>query len=265
MSDYDFLASKVSALEKRIDALSAYLQSALEYLETDPASSLTKSRIVLERILTTLFEHEMHRLPSRPMIGDMLADKEFSAKIPRRILARITSIKEMANLGPHGGDVESQDAVRVMRDLIDVLEWFVINYDFLFSHGSTKTEEARVETLEILPQLREKYSEYLRPNIKSVKLGQVDGRCFLEVTTAEIVAGYLHNEVTKREDLGFVSDDAPTKLYFNPSNTVIENAHRFVTDFDEISIINCTELFTDAAAGYIYDYWYQHGKTPRSI
>jgi hypothetical protein len=63
------------------------------------------------------------------MIGEMLSDKTFTASILRRIVARMSAIRDMSNLGPHGGEVDATDALRVMRDLIDVLEWYVVNYD----------------------------------------------------------------------------------------------------------------------------------------
>jgi len=63
------------------------------------------------------------------MIGDMLVDKAFMATIPRRITARMNAIREMSNLGPHGEKVDTTDAIRVMRDLIDVLEWYVAHHD----------------------------------------------------------------------------------------------------------------------------------------
>jgi Domain of unknown function (DUF4145) len=261
INDYDFLREKIETLEKRVDDLSDYLKSALAYMSSDPQSSLTKCRIVLEEVLKSLYVYEMQREPSRPMIGPMLSDKEFSAKIPRRIFALMNSIRDMANLGAHGEEVESRDAIRAMRDLVDVLEWYVINYDFLGSHSQRVADKA--QALEILPQLKAQYPDYLRPDITSVKLGHIGGRCYLEITTADTIAGYLHNETIRREDLGFIAGgDDPEDLYFNPARSVIENANKFVSNFDEISIINCTNLFTKEAAESIYDHWGKHGKTP---
>ncbi|MGL4422159.1 MAG: DUF4145 domain-containing protein, partial [Gemmataceae bacterium] len=120
------LANRIAALEARVLELGSFLQSAHGYLSSDPASSLTKSRVVLEKVLLTLYRQAMMKEPSRPMIGDMLADKAFIATIPRRITARMNAVRDMSNLGPHGEHVEAADAIRVMRDLIDVLEWYVV-------------------------------------------------------------------------------------------------------------------------------------------
>lgn len=218
-TDYAFLCEKISALEKRIDDLVDYLKSALDYMTTDPQSSLTKCRVVLEKVLKNLFIHEMRKEPNRPMI-------------------------------------ESQDVIRVMRDLIDVLEWYVSSYDLL---GSTD-KVPKAQALEILPELKAQYPDFLCPDIKSVKLGHIGGRCYLEITTEHVVAGYLHDETIRRQDLGFITDgDDPEDRYFNPDRSIIENAKKFVSEFDEYSIINCTNLFTKEAAEMIF---HKHGKTP---
>lgn len=115
-------------LGSRLPELSTYLNSALEYLSSDPQSSLTKMRIVLEKMLLAHYRSKMEKEPPRPMIGDMLSEKIFIASIPRRVFYRMQSIKDMSNLGPHGEEVECADAIRVMRDLLDVLEWYVDAY-----------------------------------------------------------------------------------------------------------------------------------------
>ena len=42
---------------------------------------------------------------------------------------RMNAVRDMSNLGPHGEEVDAADAIRVMRDLIDVLEWYVVHHD----------------------------------------------------------------------------------------------------------------------------------------
>jgi hypothetical protein len=191
------------------------------------------------------------------MIGDMLADKAFIATIPRRIATRMNAIRDMSNLGPHGEQVDASDAIRVMRDLIDVLEWYVVHYD-----PSCQVAGGPVarQSLEILPQLLLKYSRYLRPEITAVRFVQSQDRCYLEITTADRVNDYLVDETSKRADLAFISggsgDDDP---FFSPGRSITENAHRFVSDFDVVSIINCTDLFTHEAATRIDAHWQQYG------
>jgi hypothetical protein len=47
--------------------------------------------------------------------------------------------------------------------------------------------------------------------------------------------------------------------FFSPARPITENAHRFVLDFDVVSIINCTDLFTQEAATRIDAHWQQYG------
>lgn len=126
--DIKLIVDRITALEAKVEELTAYLKRAVDYASSDAQSSLTKSRIVLEQLLCSVYRREMRVDPPQPMIGPMLSDKAFAARIPRRMLSRMNAIRDMCNLGPHGGEVETSDAVRVMRDLIDVLEWYVKKY-----------------------------------------------------------------------------------------------------------------------------------------
>jgi hypothetical protein len=261
MDEIKPLSNRISRVEIYLAELSGYLHASLDYVSSDPQSSLTKCRIVLEKVLRFIYAQEMLRQPTGGMVGNILSDKDFIGRLPRRMLARMNAIRDIANLGPHGGEVEGGDAIRAIRDLVDVLEWFVSAYDVsALQPIQPPAVYARAQTLEILPQLRSRYSAYLRPNITSVKLGQLPDRCFLETTTMQS-QGDLYNETSRREDLGFIANE-PDDLFFDPARPIYENAERFVSEFDEISIINCTDLFTEAAATMIYDYWAEYGVTP---
>jgi hypothetical protein len=122
------LPMKVETLVTAIVSFSGDLRLALGYIPTDPASSLTKSRMVMEKLLRSVFQIEMGCEPRKPLLGDMLADNQFTRKIERRVLARINSIRDMGNLGPHGEPVEPSDAARVLDDLCAVLDWYLTRY-----------------------------------------------------------------------------------------------------------------------------------------
>lgn len=62
------------------------------------------------------------------MLGAMLKDLEKAGKIERRILSRMHAIRDMANLGPHGDDVQPNDAARVLDDLCEILNWYLEHY-----------------------------------------------------------------------------------------------------------------------------------------
>ncbi|MCA6218818.1 HNH endonuclease [Ideonella sp. B7] len=120
------------------------------------------------------------------------------------------------------------------------------------------------QSLEILPQLRAKYPRSLRPEMTSVQFVQSQERCYLEITTANRVNDYLVDETSKRTDLAFISGH-PERLLFDPGRSITENVHCFISDFDEVSIINCTDLFTHTAAKRIDDHWRQHGCGPGNL
>jgi hypothetical protein len=122
------LETRVSNLEKAFSVYSQELTLALRYIQADAASSLTKSRIVLEKLLLQVYAAEMKREPRKPLLGDMLLDNQFTKKIERRILSRMNAIRDMANLGPHGEAVESTDAATVLDALCEVLDWYLLRY-----------------------------------------------------------------------------------------------------------------------------------------
>jgi serine/threonine protein kinase len=122
------LELRITDLEKKIDPVSGHLRFAFNYINTDPHSSLTKSRMVLERLLVCLYHKEMSKEPRRPLLGEILADNQFTRRIERRIVARMNNIREMGNLGPHGEEVNASDANRVLADLCDIVEWYTEKY-----------------------------------------------------------------------------------------------------------------------------------------
>ena len=95
----------------------------VHYIQPDAASSLTKSRIVLEKLLFMVYTVEMGQEPRKPLLGEMLADNQFTRRIERRILSRMNSVRDMGNLGPHGEPVQPNDGSRVLDDLCEILNW----------------------------------------------------------------------------------------------------------------------------------------------
>ena len=177
-SEYKQLPEQIAILEKKIESLAVYLKSALTYLYSDPQSSLTKCRIVLEKMLNSVYFREMAKEPHKGMIGNILFDKEFSDKIPSRIRARMNFVREITNIGTHGGEITGEDASRVLQDIVLITEWYVANYN-LYSKSNFEMSQSA----EILPELQEIFPNYLRPDITSVKLGQTKDRCYLEIAS----------------------------------------------------------------------------------
>lgn len=122
------LEIRIKQLEQRIDILSDQLNKALNYIEDDPHSSLTKSRTILEQILLNIYKLEMTQEPKRIELGAILTDNQFTRKIDKRIISRMNAIRDMSNLGVHGEKVVSKDAKIVLDNLCEVLEWYFENY-----------------------------------------------------------------------------------------------------------------------------------------
>jgi hypothetical protein len=119
------LEARIGRLGEVLPAYSDDLRFAVRYIHDDPASSVTKSRLVLERLLLRVYVGETGREPRKAQLGDMLADNQFTRKIERRIVCRMHAIRDLGNLGPHGGTVQPCDAMRVLEDLCEVIDWYV--------------------------------------------------------------------------------------------------------------------------------------------
>jgi hypothetical protein len=118
----------VVRLTQALPAYAEELRLAYRYIGSDPGSSLTKARIVLERLAIRVYTAEMRGEPKKPLLGDILSDNQFTRKLERRIVSRMNSIRDMGNLGPHGERVDPKDAARVLDDLCDVLDWHLQRY-----------------------------------------------------------------------------------------------------------------------------------------
>ena len=124
----DELEPRIRKLERDLAKFAESLQLAFRYIRSDAGSSLTKSRLVLEKLLIEVYVTEMEKEPRKPLLAEMLAENQFTRKIERRILSRMESIRNMGNLGPHGEPVEPCDAERVLDDLCAVLDWYLQRY-----------------------------------------------------------------------------------------------------------------------------------------
>jgi hypothetical protein len=111
--------------------------------------------------------------------------------------------------------------------------------------------------VEILPELKSKYNQYLKPEIVSIRLIQSTDRVWLEHTVEKEMAGYLKDQDISRTDLAFICDGGPDVKMFRPEDDVEYNAKKFIDNFDPYSIINCTDIFTDTAVNRIQKEYFQ--------
>jgi hypothetical protein len=122
------LETRVGRLEKALALFAGEIRLAYRYIQADAGSSLTKSRLILEKLVVQVYTWEMGKEPRKPLLGDMMADNQFTRKIERRIVSRMNGIRDFGNLGPHGERVEPSDAARVLDDLCEVLDWYLQRY-----------------------------------------------------------------------------------------------------------------------------------------
>jgi hypothetical protein len=86
---------------------------------------------------------------------------------------------------------------------------------------------------DVLDRLKEKHVSEIDPSIVGVRIVQTQDRVWLEVTRETEVAGYLKDQAITRTDLAFIAEPARDEydLLFPPSNSVSENARRFVKEY----------------------------------
>ena len=128
MEKIDFLEDRINILESKLDRLSGEFSKALDYSKSDPQASLTKVRSLLEKLILEIYSKEMKVEPQNKSLGSILMEENFKKKISPNILSRIHSIRHMANLGVHGGDVSIADAIDTVEDLCVVFEWYLKKY-----------------------------------------------------------------------------------------------------------------------------------------
>lgn len=114
--------------------------------------------------------------------------------------------------------------------------------------------EDDISKVSILKELKEKYPFYLKPDISEVSIAHTGSVCFLEIVRG---SNYT-DQIVERTDLSFiVTGGNDESLYFPPTNSVYENANKFINVFDPYSIINCTGLFTNEAASKVAEEYFR--------
>lgn len=112
-----------------------------------------------------------------------------------------------------------------------------------------QSQAAQYVAEDVTYRLREKYPAYLRADIAAIRIVQVPGRVWLEITTEEETAGYLVDQTIQRTDLAFIA--ATDEPFFRPEDDVRLNAEKLVNDYDAYSIVMTTDLFHDEACRQI--------------
>ena len=104
------------------------------------------------------------------------------------------------------------------------------------------------ERVEVLPQLKRRFSTLLKPDIVAVAIVQYSDICFLEITRR--TSPHNRDEIIERIDLDIISSQSGPM--FPTTQSAEENAAEFMK-LDGYSLIMTTTLFTDEGAQSIAD------------
>ena len=121
-----------------------------------------------------------------------------------------------------------------------------------------QVNQADISEISIFGGLKHKYPNWLKPDIIEIKIANTHDICFLE--TVRRPHSTYSDEIIEKIDLSFIIKDED-ELFFPATNSVEENADLFVNEFDEISIIHCTNIFTESAISEIAKNWNSKSKS----
>jgi hypothetical protein len=99
----------------------------------------------MEKLIFQIYKLEMGREPTKPLLGEVLRDNQFTKKLDRRLLSRMNAIRDVGNLGSHGVTVEPTDAVRVLEDLCEILDWCLNRYNAANSNSGVDQGLSRLD------------------------------------------------------------------------------------------------------------------------
>ncbi|MDM7919179.1 MAG: hypothetical protein QUS12_08455 [Methanosarcina sp.] len=128
----------------------------------------------------------------------------------------------------------------------------------------------KYQVIQLLPELKKRYPTELKKDILSVRFYQTEQACYIEITEDKnpdalnrepdehIVGSYSGVDyITTRTSLAFIAgdilNDGEARCFFQPSVPILDNANSFLTDFDDNSMLNCTDLFSKEGADEIYN------------
>lgn len=138
------------------------------------------------------------------------------------------------------------------------------------TNGGINELGEKFQTVQLLPALRNRYTTELKKNILSVRFYQTEKACYLEITEDknpdalnrepnELIAGSYSGVdfITTRTSLAFIAGDllneGEARCFFQPSVPVLGNAYSFLMDYDDNSMLNCTDLFSKEGADEIFN------------
>lgn len=110
----------------------------------------------------------------------------------------------------------------------------------------TYQTEDKYEAMEISPQLSQRYGNYIKPQISSIRIYQTNERVYLEYTEDEYIADYLKNQHITREDLGYIIEKVDIEeRTFCTSLPLAINVDRFLALDNYSMAVIAGSIFTE--------------------
>ena len=107
------------------------------------------------------------------------------------------------------------------------------------------------QAIEIMPVLWDRYGGFLRHDLAGVRILHKNGICYLEITTRRGEGETdEQDEVVERINLTAIDAEAEYPTFPGHVSAFI-TARKFVEEFSEYDIINCTPLFRPEVAELI--------------
>ena len=182
------------------------------------------------------------------MAGRLLANKDIRARLPRRMLAKMNMIRELANLGAHGDDISSDDAEMTLLNIVEVLDWYFDTYQ----HSAPSTADAFQVGRELLSDFEARLKHPLRSEVTSVRIAKTSDDVYLQVPLCHR-DDYPHfpwagdtREVTNRYNLAQVLGTSDGSPEIDPAASLAANEAEALSQCDEeVFWVLDANLFTE--------------------
>jgi type I restriction enzyme, R subunit len=138
MSNFDFLTNEWISLYNKT-------KKAEERIITEPVSSATYCRLVLEECIHSMYELEFIELPYNKELASLLMQEELKDLIPSNIYAGVQIVRKTGNRAVHHGrKVQSSDALIGIKYLYTFLKWYANNYSQVSPELPGKFDESLI-------------------------------------------------------------------------------------------------------------------------
>lgn len=248
------IEQKLAIVERWFGDLSAPLRNAFSYRISDPQSALTKCRILLEKLLQDIHKREFGTTSGAAMVGQLLSNKELRNRLPRRMLAKMNMIRELANLGAHGDQVSSDDVEMTLLNIFEVLDW----YHETYLPNPTTTSAGFQIGRELIATFSARLKYPLRKEIASVKIAKTATDVYLQVSLCHRDV-HPHfpwagdsREATNRYNLAQVLGSTDAEPIIDPSEPLETNeSQALALCNEEVFWILDSNLFTEEVSDAI--------------